>query len=154
MKADLRPEHDSRSEAGVGMMEVIVGVLVALIVGSILLHLIRLGYEMHKLNMATRGIAEKLEVAREQAMSNRQDFSVIFEAEKKRFGLDRNYNGRLDSIEANEMPEGVVISEDATVTFTRTGRLSRDSKEPQIIISNSRDSRKITVSSLGIIDID
>jgi len=154
VKEDSRPYIHTRSEAGLGLMEVIVGVLVTLIVGSILLHLIRLGYEMHKLNIATRGIAEKLGVAREQAMSNRQEFSVIFEAQKKRFGLDRNYNGRLDSIEANEMPEGVVISEDATVTFTRTGRLSRDSKEPQIIISNSRDSRKITVSSMGAIDID
>lgn len=135
-------------------MEVIVGILVMLIVSSILLHLIRLGYEMHKLNSATTVVAEKLGVAREQAMSQRQDFSVIFEAERKRFGWDRNNNGRLDSAEADELPEGVGISEDSMVTFTQTGRLKKGSKEPEIIISNTRNSRKITVSSLGAIDID
>ena len=154
MKKNLRSKTRSHTENGLGLMEVIVGILVMLIVSSILLHLIRLGYEMHKLNSATTVIAEKLGVAREQAMTQRQDFSVIFEAENKRFGWDRNNNGRLDSAEADELPEGVGIAEDSVVTFTQTGRLKKGSKEPEIIISNTRNSRKITVSSLGAIDID
>ncbi|MCI0487506.1 MAG: hypothetical protein L0229_13005 [Blastocatellia bacterium] len=141
-------------EKGLGLMEVIVGVLVTLIVCSILLHLVRLGYEVHKLNSTTSGIADKLGVAREQAMNHRQDFSVIFEAESRRFGLDLNNNGRLDTIESDELPEGVGLLEDAIVTFSRSGNLKAGSKEPEIIISNSRDARTITVSSLGAIEID
>ena len=141
-------------EKGVGLMEVIIGVLVTLIVGSILLHLLRMAYDMHKLKSTTSSIAHKLEVAREQAVNRRQDFSVIFEAERGRFGLDLNNNGKLDTIEADELPEGVGLSEDSIITFSRSGKLKAGLKEPEIIISNSRDARTITVSTLGAIDID
>lgn len=135
-------------------MEAIVSVLVALIIGSVLLHLGRLGLAMYRLNSATSGIAEQLELARNQAVGRRASISVIFEATEKKFGLDRNGNGRLDNAEAEELPSGVDISEDAVVTFARSGNLAPGSKQPNIVISNTRHSRRVSVSKSGTIEID
>jgi hypothetical protein len=76
-------------------MEVIVGLLAALIVGSILLHLGRMGFAMYKLSAATDGIAEELEGARTQALERHMSISVIFKADERVFGVDRNGNGDL-----------------------------------------------------------
>lgn len=141
-------------EAGLGLMEAIVGLLVVLIVGSVLLHLGRMGFAMYRLNAATGGIAEELEVAREQAIERRASVSVIFDAKEKRFGLDRNGNGRLDGVEAEDLPAGVEISEDATVIFARSGNLAPGSRQPNIIISNTSKSRRVSVSKAGIIEVD
>jgi hypothetical protein len=154
VSALLKPIVGRRTDAGLGLMEVIVGVLVALIVGSILLHLGRMGVAMYRLNSTTGGIAQKLQVAREQALSRRASVSVIFNAKEKKFGLDRNGNGRLDSIEEEELPPGVDISEDLVVTFERSGSLVPGTKQTRIIISNSRDSRQVSVSESGTIEID
>ena len=135
-------------------MEAIVGLLVVLIVGSVLLHLGRMGFAMYRLNAATGGIAEELEVARERAIERRASVSVIFDAKDKRFGLDRNGNGRLDSVEAEELPAGVEISEDAVVIFARSGNLAPGSKQPNIVISNTTKSRRVSVSKSGSIEID
>lgn len=135
-------------------MEVIVGLLVVLIVGSVLLHLGRMGFAMYRLNAATGGIAEELELAREQAIERRASISVIFDAKEERFGLDRNGNGRLDSVEAEELPAGVEIAEDAVVIFARSGNLAPGSKQPNIIISNTTKSRRVSVSKSGTVEID
>ena len=141
-------------EAGLGLMETIVGVLVALIVGSVLLHLGRTGFAIYKLNAATGGIAEELQMAREQALGRRVNVSVIFNAKEKVFGLDRNGNGRLDSVEEEELPAGVEISEDAVVTFARSGDLAPGSKQPNIVISNTVKSSRVSVSKSGTVEID
>jgi hypothetical protein len=135
-------------------MEAIVGLLVALIVGSVILHLCRMGVQMYRLNSATGGIAQELELAREQAVSRRFSVSVIFNARDKLFGVDRNGNGRLDTVEAEELPAGVDISEDAVVTFARSGNLAPGSKQPNIVISDARHSRRVSVSKSGTIEID
>ncbi len=135
-------------------MEVIVGVLVTLIVCSIGLHLLKIGYELYKLNWTTRVVAEKLGVARELALGQNQSYTVLFDSVKGRYGLDHNCNGRLDSIEAEDLPTGITLSEDTSITFSRTGRLVKGSEEPKIIISNTRKSRTVSVSSLGAIDIE
>lgn len=154
MSAFSNPTSDRRSEAGLGLMEAIVGLLVILIVGSVLLHLGKTGFAMYRLNSATGGIAEELEVAREHAMERRTSVSVIFDAKDERFGLDRNGNGRLDSVEAEELPAGVEISEDAVVIFARSGNLAPGSKPPNIIISNTTKSRRVSVSKSGTVEID
>jgi hypothetical protein len=141
-------------DLGRGMMEVILGVLIILILGSILLHLIRLGYNMYRLNNATQEIAGELEKAKEIAQVKNQDVGVIFEARNLRYGIDRNFNGRLESGEASDLPDGVRIAEDGQVIFTRTGSLAKGSKEPKIQISNSRGSRSVSVSSHGAIQIE
>ncbi len=135
-------------------MEAIVGLLVVLIVGSVLLHLGKMGFAMYRLNAATGGIAEELEIAREQAIERRASVSVIFDARDERFGLDRNGNGRLDSVEAEELPAGVEISEDAVVIFARSGNLAAGSKQPNIVISNTTKSRRVSVSKSGTVEID
>lgn len=135
-------------------MEAIVGLLVALIVGSVLLHLGRTGFAMYKLNAATAGIAEELDLAREQAVARRESVSVIFKANEAVFGVDHNGNGRLDSGETEELPAGVEISEDAVVTFARSGNLAAGSKQPNIVISNTAKSRRVSVSKSGAIEID
>jgi hypothetical protein len=135
-------------------MEVITGILVVVILGSIILHLARLGFSMYRLNASTKGVAEKLELARDLAKGKNQQMRVIFNAEDSIYGLDRNGNRKLDSAEVEELPEGVTLSEDAVVVFTSTGTLDKSSKEPQIIISNSRDSRSVSISSMGSIEID
>ena len=136
------------------MMEVIVGVLAALIIGAILVHLVRLGYAVYKLNNATNGVAQKLHLARDLAINGRQDITVIFDSEKNTFGIDRNQNRRLDPIEADEMPDGIALSGSEQVTFLRSGNLQKGSQQPQILISNARGSHSVSVSSLGGIAID
>jgi hypothetical protein len=135
-------------------MEAIVSLLVILIVGSVVLHLGKMGFAMYRLNAATGGIAQELELAREQAIERRVSISVFFEAKEKRFGLDRNGNGRLDNVEAEELPSGVDISEDAVVIFARSGNLFPGSKQPDIIISNTTKSRRVSVSKSGVVEID
>jgi hypothetical protein len=143
-----------RSEAGLGLMEVIIGVFAVLILGSILVYLARLGISMYRLNNTTTGVAEELEKGRALAMTNGQTVRVFFEYKQGKFGVDRNGNGRLDNAESEELPEGVSLSENATVIFPRTGTLAQGSKEPQIIVSNSNDARSVKVSSAGAIEID
>jgi len=135
-------------------MEAIVSLLVVLIVGSVILHLGRMGFAMYRLNSATGGIAEELELAREEAIEHRATVSVIFNAKEKRFGVDRNGNGRLDTVETEELPDGVDISEDAVVIFARSGNLAPGSKQPNIIISNTSKSRRVSVSKAGVVEID
>ena len=48
-------------------MEVIVGLLVTMIIGSVLLHLGRTGFSMYRLHAAIAGITEELDIARQQA---------------------------------------------------------------------------------------
>lgn len=154
MSAFSKPMSGQRREAGLGLMEAIVGLLVVLIVGSVLLHLGKMGFAMYRLNAATGGIAEELEIARAQAVERRASVSVIFDAKDERFGLDRNGNGRLDSVEAEELPAGVEISEDAVVIFARSGNLAPGSKQPNIVISNTTKSRRVSVSKSGTVEID
>ncbi|MEK6408724.1 MAG: GspH/FimT family pseudopilin [Acidobacteriota bacterium] len=154
MRVFSKPKSSWRADAGLGLMEAIVGLLVVLIVASLLLHLGRMGFAMYKLNAATGGIAEELELARAQAIERRVSVSVIFDAKGERFGLDRNGNGRLDSVEAEELPAGVEVSEDATVIFARSGNLAPGSKQPNIVISNTTKSRRVSVSKSGAIEID
>lgn len=154
MSAFSRSMNGRRTEAGLGLMEAIVGLLVVLIVGSVLLHLGRMGFAMYRLNAATGGIAEELELARGQALEQRISISVIFNAKERMFGVDRNGNGRLDSVEAEELPAGVDISEDAVVIFARSGNLAPGSKQPNIVVSNTTKSRRVSVSKSGTIEID
>jgi Tfp pilus assembly protein FimT len=149
-----RPNAGRRSETGLGLMEVIAGVLMALILGSVLLHFINLGWSMYRLNSATGEIAEELEKARETARTRNQQVGVVFDAQERRYGIDRNNNGRLEAAEAAELPAGISISGNTSVVFTRTGNLLKGSKEPNIVISNSRSTRNVSVSSLGSVEID
>jgi hypothetical protein len=154
VEKEKRPLSSKRGEAGVGLMEVIVGALLTLIIGSILLHFVRLGFALYQLNSTTNYIAQELEKAKEMASFRMQDMGVIFEAKGRKYGIDRNGNGRLESAESEELPDGVNISSDAMVIFTRSGRLVGGSREPQILISNSRNTRMVSVSSLGSVVID
>ena len=79
---------------------------------------------------------------------------MFFEYKRAKYGMDKNSNGRLDAAEVEELPEGVTLSEDAVVVFTRTGTLAKGSKEPQIIISNTSDARRVKVSAAGAIEVD
>ena len=135
-------------------MEAIVGVMVALIVGSVLLHLGRMGVAVYRINGATDGIAQQLEMARQQAVSQRVNMNVIFKSKDRTFGVDRNGNGRLDAYETEELPVGVEISEDDVVTFSRSGKLVPGSKRPNIVISNTAKTRRVSVSANGAIEID
>jgi predicted Zn-dependent protease len=154
VKKYFKVHPDRSGEAGLGFMEVITGILVVVILGSVILHLARLGFSMYRLNASTKSIAEKLELARDLAKSKNQQTRVIFNAEDGIYGLDRNSNRKLDSAEVEELPEGVTLAEDATVVFTAAGSLDKSSKEPQIVISNSRDSRSVSISSMGSVEID
>jgi hypothetical protein len=154
VKVYRKPTAAWHSNAGLGLMEVIVGLMAALIVGSILLHLGRMGFAMYKLSAATEGIAEELEGARTQARERHMSISVIFKADERVFGVDRNGNGRLENVEKEELPEGVDISEDAVVTFARSGNLAPGSRQPNIVISNTAKSRRVSVSNSGTIEID
>jgi hypothetical protein len=135
-------------------MEVIVGTLCALIVGFVAIQVVRIGYAKAKLRWATESIVSELSTAKEQARARGQNVSVLFDARRNRYGIDRNGNGVLDNSEAEDLPEEMTLAEDAAVTFTKNGVLAPKSKEPQINVSNARDSHKVTVTTAGIIDID
>ena len=154
MVALSRSSSDWRDDAGLGLMEAIVAILLGLILASVVLHLGRMGIAMYKLNSTTGGIAQELELARGHALARRANVSVFFQAKEKRFGVDRNGNGRLDNFEAEDLPSGVEISEDAVVTFGKSGYLAPGSKEPKIVVSNVRSSRRVSVSKSGIIEVD
>lgn len=135
-------------------MEVIVGVLVTLILGSIFLHIIRLGYAMYRLNAASNAIAVELNRARQMAMSGNRMVSVIFDPEKNVFGIDRNSNGKLERAEAEDVPGEVSLIEGTSITFMPSGSPPSKSKKPSITISNTRGSRNISVSAMGFVEIE
>ena len=111
-------------------------------------------FAMYKLNSSTTCVAEQLERARALAVSKGEPVRVFFDYRRGTYGVDKNSNGRLDAAEVEELPDGVSLSEDAMVVFTRTGTLARGSKEPQITISNTSDARRIKVSAAGAIEVD
>lgn len=141
-------------QSGLGLMEAIVGALILIIIGSALFQFGRQAIASYKLNSAANSIADSLGAAKEMAQSKGSLVKVIFDAKGKRFGVDRNGNNRLDSIEAEELPSGVDISEDAVVAFSKSGGLARESKQPRISISNNRSSRTVSVSSMGSVVIE
>lgn len=152
MEAKLKPLR--RREAGVGFMEVIVGLLIALIVAFIVIRLLRVGYEKFMLHTATTGVARELETAKELAQERGQNVTVIFNAKASIFGIDRNGDGKLDINEFEELPDAVKMAEDAAVTFSKSGKLAPKSKPPRIAIKSSGSSSNVTVSSIGLIEIE
>ena len=80
--------------------------------------------------------------------------NVIFSAKERTFGVDRNGNGRLDAFEAEELPQGIDLSEDDVVSFSRSGNLAPGTKRPNIVISNTAKTRRVSVSNSGAIEID
>src|SRR5262249_211304 len=147
--------HPQRAtEAGLGLMEAVVGTLLGLILAATVVYFARRAYNLYELNSITQNVADELSMAEEQAKARGVRISVIFDSTRSKFGIDRNGNGKLDNIEADDMPEGVSLSDDAVVTFTKDGELASGSKQPRIIISNSRNARSVTVSSLGAIEIN
>jgi hypothetical protein len=145
---------EARGEAGIGLMEVIVYSLLALIVGSICLHLARSGYAIYKLNGASSSIANELSKARQMAIQRSQTVNVIFDGESNTFGIDRNGNSRLDYAEAEEMPNEVYLKEGSIISFLPSGSPPAKSGRPNITISNNRGSRHISISSVGSVEIE
>jgi hypothetical protein len=135
-------------------MDGIIAVLAVLIVGSILLQLVRMGISTYKLNSATNGVAGALQKGQETARGEGEQIKVFFDSKAGRFGVDRNRNNRLDNVEAEELPSGIGIAEDAVVTFNGAGKLARGSEKPRINLSNNRSSRMVSVSSVGVIEIE
>ena len=60
----MQSRETGLGEAGLGLMEAIVGVLLGLIIASLLLHLGRMGLSIYRVNSTTGGIAQELELAR------------------------------------------------------------------------------------------
>ena len=145
--------RSSNPEAGLGLMEAIVGVMCGLILAAVVLFIGKSAYNLYQLNSTTRSLADELESAKNQAKNRGVRVSVIFDAKNGKYGLDRNGNGQLDRIEAEDLPEGVSLADDAVVTFAKSGELAPSSKQPRITISNSRNARAVSVSSLGSIEI-
>ncbi|HVF89358.1 MAG TPA: hypothetical protein VNH22_04770 [Blastocatellia bacterium] len=154
MDKTLRAMTHRRPEAGIGLMEFIFSFSVVLILGSITVHLFNRAYEYYELRRATSIVAGRLETARSLAKEEGERTGVIFDFALNRLGVDRNHNGKLESIEAEELPHTVRLSSDATVTFSTSGSLEDHGKLPQIVVSNSRVSYAVRVSALGAIEID
>jgi hypothetical protein len=141
-------------DAGRGLMEFIVGLLVLAIVSSIFLHVIRLGLAMYTLNSATSDVAQELKKARETAIRENRKTTVIFDVDQNKYGIDRNGNGKLETGEAEDLPEGIALSDTAIISFMPSGNLPPKTKPPQIVISNDRNSKKVSVSALGSVEIE
>src|SRR5215510_3443408 len=139
---------------GRGMMEVIVGILVVMIVGSLFVHVVRIGYQVYQLNGASGTVADQLNKAREIAIKQNRKVSVVFDVEKNQYGIDLNGNGKLDGAEGEDMPEGIAISDSAVIVFLPSGNLPPKTKDPHIVITNSRTSRSITVSAMGAVSVE
>ncbi len=154
VKIKCQPIQLKDNDKGLGLMEVIVGILATAIIGFIALHLVNLGFAMYKLSSGAKDIAHKLEKAKDLAISQNKEISVLFDSKENQYGIDRNGNGRLESAEYEEMPEGVSLSQDGQIIFSRTGKPTKDSREPNIVIRNNRDSKRVSVSSLGAVEIE
>jgi len=146
--------EDYSGSRGRGMMEVIVGLLVVMIVGSIFVHIVRLGYQVYQLNSASSGVADELNKARGIAIQQNRKVSVVFDEQKNQYGIDLNGNGQLDGGEAEDMPEGITISDSAIITFLPSGSLPPKTKDPHINITNTRNSRSISVSAMGAVSVE
>src|SRR5215470_5249965 len=142
------------SSRGRGMMEVIVGILVVMIVGSLFVHVVRLGYQVYQLNGATGTVADQLNRARQVAIKENRKVSFIFDEEKNQYGVDLNGNGKLDGAEGEDMPDGIAISDSAVIVFLPSGNLPPKTKEPRIVLTNSRNSRSISVSAMGAVSVE
>jgi hypothetical protein len=123
--SDVSPTNGV-SDAGRGMMEVVVGLLVA----------------------------DHLNRARSLAMTENRKVAVLFDVEKNVYGIDLNGNGKLDPAESEDLPEGIALTEDCAVVFLPSGNLPPKAKGPQIVLSNNRTSRSISVSSLGSVSVE
>ena len=154
MKSVSKLRHSRSHEAGVGLMEAIIAVLVAVIIGFVVFQFVRQTIASYRLNEATSSITETLGQARDQATSKNDRVKVIFDAVSNRFGMDKNNNGKLDSMEAVELPTGIELSEDAVIIFTRSGRLAKESKRPRISVSNDANSRTLSISPMGHVEIE
>ena len=153
--ADTRSASPAATgDAGRGLMEFIVGLLVLAIVSSIFLHVIRLGFAMYTLNAATSDVAQELKKAREIAIRENRKTSVIFDVDQNKYGIDRNGNGKLETGEAEDLPEGIALSDTSIISFMPSGNLPPKTKPPQIVISNDRNSKKVSVSALGSVEIE
>jgi Tfp pilus assembly protein FimT len=150
----LRAMMRRRPEAGLGLMDFIFSFSVVLIMGSITVHIFNMAYDYYELIRATNLVAERLEYARGLAKQEGQPTGVICDLAKNSFGVDRNRNGRLESIEVEELPSSVRLTSDSTITFSTAGGLQGGDKQLQIVLSNWRVSRAVRVSTLGAIDID
>jgi Tfp pilus assembly protein FimT len=140
--------------AGRGMMEVIVGILIVLVVGSIFVHVVKLGYAMYTLNSTTGDVAETLSRARQIAIKENRKVTVMFDVDKNTYGIDSNANGRLDAAESEDLPEGIELSESCAVVFMPSGTLPAKAKDPHILLSNTHKSRSVSVSSLGSVSVE
>ena len=140
--------------SGRGMMEVIVGILVVLVVGSIFVHVVKLGYAMYTLNSTTGDVAETLSHARQMAIKENRKVTVLFDVEKSTYGIDLNANGKLDDAESEDLPEGIELSESCAVVFMPSGTLPAKAKDPHIQLSNTHKSRSVSVSSLGSVSVE
>jgi Type II transport protein GspH len=154
VKPSTKQSNRGGREIGLALMEVIVGSLAGLIIGSVLLHLANIGYTMYKLNAATSGVAHRLELAHDLAVKHRQQVTVMFDAKSNRYGIDRNGNRKLDNIEADDLPDGVTVSGNETVTFLPSGNPSKLAAAPEVLVSNARGSHNVSVSALGSIAIE
>ncbi|HKV37590.1 MAG TPA: GspH/FimT family protein [Blastocatellia bacterium] len=145
---------ECHNDAGRGMMEVIVGILVVAIVGSIFLHVIKLGVAMYTLNSTAGDVADELNKARVMAVKENRKVNVIFSVDNNTYGIDLNGNGVLDGGEAEDLPSGVTLSENTVVTFLPSGDLPPTAKEPAISLSNTRSSHNVRVSSMGSVTVE
>jgi len=153
-KGQGREPSDLTAIAGRGMMEVVVGLLVAVILGSIFVHVVKLGISMYSLNSTTGEVAEQLNRARALAMKENRKVSVFFDVEKNQYGIDLNGNGKLDSSESEELPEGIALTESCSVVFLPSGNLPAKAKLPNIAISTTHNQKNISVSSFGSVSVE
>ena len=154
MDKTLRAMTRRRPEAGLGLMDFIFSFSIMLIIGSITVHIFNMAYDYYELIRATNLVAERLEYARGVAKQQGQPTAVICDLAKNSFGVDRNRNGKLESIEVEELPSSVRLSSDSMITFSTAGGLQGSDKQPQIVLSNWRVTRTVRVSALGAIEID
>jgi hypothetical protein len=154
MRDGLHGQSDATGMAGRGMMEVVVGLLVAVILGSIFVHVVKMGISMYTLNSTTGDVAEHLNRARSLAMSENRKVTVFFDVEKNVYGIDLNGNGKLDPGETEDLPDGIALAEDCAVVFLPSGNLPPKAKLPQITISSTHNSKNVSVSSFGTVSVE
>lgn len=145
---------DAASIAGRSIMEVVVGLLVAVILGSVFVHIVKMGISMYSLNSTSGDVAAHLNRARSLAISENRKVTVFFDVDKNVYGIDLNGNGKLDPGESEDLPEGIALAENCSVVFLPTGNLPPKTKGPQIILSNNRNQKNISVSSMGTVSIE
>ena len=142
-----------RGMKGFSLFEVSAVALVILALSAITVPGVYSVYNSYKLASTTQAISATLQSARARAVRENKTVTVIFNGSIRRFGIDENDNGLLETVESFSVPEGITVKPYVTVTFMPNGELPSGVAALAVTVSNGGESRNLNVMPNGEMEI-